>query len=137
MLSSASFSVELSSSTPTEFFCPGREAKMRGGKIAAKWRWGKKKHTTNHQSVMSIWFESSLDILKETLEQISNKRKTRYVSACCNTFTEFLANIFGLNKVLIKYMKKLNHCWLILGCGILLSAIPKHPCTGSSNFITA
>lgn len=108
MLSSASFSVELSSSTPTEFFCPGREAKMRGGKIAAKWRWGKKKHTTNHQSVMSIWFESSLDILKETLEQISNKRKTRYVSACCNTFTEFLANIFGLNKVLVKYMKKLK-----------------------------
>lgn len=89
-------------------FLPWTRSQNARRKNSYKIEMGKKKHTTNHQSVMSIWFESSLDILKETPEQISNKRKTRYVSACCNTFTEFLANIFGLNKVLIKYMKKLK-----------------------------
>lgn len=118
-------------------FLPWTRSQNARRKNSCKMEMGKKKThnkpSVSHEHLIWILFGH----LKRNTRAISNKRKTRYVSACCNTFTEFLANIFGLNKVLIKYMKKLNHCWLILGCGILLSAIPKHPCTGSSNFITA
>jgi len=55
MLSSASLSVELSSSTPEEFFCPGREAKMRGGKIATKWRGAEKKASSQFEHLIRIF----------------------------------------------------------------------------------